>query len=32
LGVQFSYYNVEIKSVESKPFITKILLSLKFYF
>ncbi len=32
LGVQFSYYNVEIKSVESKPFINKILLSLKFYF
>lgn len=32
LGVQFTYYNVEIKSVESKPFVTKLLLTLKFYF
>jgi len=32
LGLQFTYYNVEINSVESKPFVTKILLSLKFYF
>lgn len=32
LGVQFTYYNVEIKSVESKPFVTKLLLTLTFYF
>jgi hypothetical protein len=32
LGVQYSYYNVRLKSVEDKPFIGKILLTLKFYF
>ncbi|RLD20305.1 MAG: hypothetical protein DRI69_06570 [Bacteroidetes bacterium] len=32
LGLQFTYYNVEIQSVESKPYVTKLHLSLKFYF
>jgi len=32
LGLQFTYYNVKIQSVESKPFVTKLLLALKFYF
>ena len=32
LGVQYTYLNVNIKSVDDKPFISKILLILKFYF
>jgi len=32
LGVQYTYYNVNLKSVDEKPFISKILLILKFYF
>lgn len=32
LGIQYSYYNVELQSVEEKPFVSKILLLLKFYF
>lgn len=32
LGLQYTYYNVEIKSVEEKPFVSKFLLVLKFYF
>ena len=32
LGLQFTHYNVKINSVDSKPFISKILLSLRFYF
>ncbi len=32
LGAQYTYYNVELKSIEDKPFINKILLTLQFYF
>ena len=32
LGLQFTYYNVNIKSVDNKPYLSKIILSLKFYF
>lgn len=32
LGVQYTYYNVDLKSVNDKPFISKIMLTLKFYF
>ena len=32
LGVQYTYFNVNINSVDDKPFISKILLILKFYF
>jgi len=32
LGLQYNYYNVTIKSVDEKPFLSKITLILKFYF
>ncbi len=32
LGLEVSYYNVELKTVDQKPFITKAMLMLKFYF
>ena len=32
LGLQYTYYNVPLQSVESDPSISKILLTLKFYF
>lgn len=32
LGLQYTYFNTELQSVEQKPFISKILLLLKFYF
>ncbi len=32
LGAQFSYYDVEIKSSVSKPYVSKIVLVLQFYF
>lgn len=32
LGIQYTYFNVELQSVEEKPFVSKILLLLKFYF
>jgi hypothetical protein len=32
LGAQFNYYNVRLNSIDSKPFVSKILLTLKFYF
>jgi len=32
LGAQFTYYNVELKSIEHKPSIVTIMLLLKFYF
>lgn len=32
LGIQYTYYNVNLSSVDDKPFISKILLLLKFYF
>lgn len=32
LGLQFTYYNIKLKSVEEDPFINKVLLILKFYF
>ena len=32
LGVQYTYYNVNLSSVDNKPFVSKILLLLKFYF
>ncbi len=32
LGAQFTYYNVDLKSLEEKPFITTIMLLLKLYF
>lgn len=32
LGIQYTYYNVNLSSVDDKPFVSKILLLLKFYF
>ena len=32
LGLQYSYYNVKITSVDDKPFVNKIILLFKFYF
>ncbi len=32
LGLQYTYYNVKLKSVDQKPFLSKIILTLKFYF
>lgn len=32
LGVQFTYYNTHLKSIDEKPFISKAMLTLKFYF
>jgi len=32
LGLQFTYYNAYLKSVEEKPFVKKVMLTLKFYF
>jgi hypothetical protein len=32
LGLQYTYYNVEIMSVDEKPFVSKVMLVLKFYF
>lgn len=32
LGLQFIYYNIDINSLEQKPYIKKIMLGLKFYF
>ena len=32
LGLQFTFYNIKLESVEEDPFITKMLLILKFYF
>lgn len=32
LGLQFSYYDVELESVKDNPYLTKVMLTLKFYF
>jgi len=32
IGIQYTYYDVEIKSIDDTPFISKVLLLLKFYF
>lgn len=32
LGVQFSYYSVNLRSVDKKPYVSKIMLMLKFFF
>jgi len=32
LGIQFSYFDVSLKSVDSKPYVSKIMLMLKFFF
>lgn len=32
LGIQYSYFNVKLDSIDQKPFISKLLLLLKFYF
>ena len=32
LGAQFTYYNVDLKTVDEKPSINTIMLLLKFYF
>ena len=32
LGLQYSYYNVKIQSVDDRPFIGKVMLLMKFYF
>lgn len=32
LGIQYTYYNVKLKSVDKKSFVSKLLLVLKFYF
>lgn len=32
LGLQFTFYNIELENVRENPFITKMLLILKFYF
>jgi len=32
LGLQFNYYNLKVESLDTKPYVSKIILMLKFYF